>query len=243
MANPLLKEDVFQKTSDIQGSVVYSERRTTMTVSGTINKSIILLLLLGASAAFAWANPAIAQVLMFPALIIGFILAMVSIFKQNLSGILAPIYAVCEGIVLGAISLYFNSAYPGIVVNAVFLTIGVLFCMLAAYRAGLLRATPRFRKVLILAMLGICVFYLINIVMSLFGSPLGYFGSNSQGAFLINLIIVAIAALNFIIDFDMIEQGAHYGAPKYMEWYCAFALLITLVWLYLEILRMLARKR
>ncbi|MDR3049190.1 MAG: Bax inhibitor-1/YccA family protein [Elusimicrobiota bacterium] len=243
MANPLLKEDVFKKTSDIQGGVVYSERQTAMTISGTINKSIILLLLLGASAAYAWSHPAIAQTLMFPALIIGFILAMVNIFKPNISGIIAPIYALCEGIVLGAISLYFNNSYPGIVVNAVFLTIGVLFCMLAAYRAGLLRATPKFRKILLLSMMGIFVFYLINIVMSFFGSPLGYFGSNSQGAVLINLVIVVIAALNFIIDFDMIEQGAYRGAPKYMEWYCAFALLITLVWLYLEILRMLARRR
>ena len=244
MANPLLKEEVFEKSSGgNSGSVIYSAQEA-MTIGGTINKSIICLLLLGISAILSWNNPQIAQVLMFPALIGGFILAMICAFKQNLSAILAPIYAICEGIVLGFISLYFNRAYNGIVVEAVFITMTVLFCMLAAYRAGLLRATPFFKRVIFLATAGIAVFYLFGMIMSFFGSGLGYFAnSSSGGAILINLIIVGIAAFNFIIDFDMIEQGAKYGAPKYMEWYCSLALMITLVWLYLEVLRLLARRR
>jgi len=241
MANPLLKEEVFQGGSQQQDGIF--SRQESMTITGVINKSILLLIILAISAVYSWTHPQIAQVLMFPALIVGFILAMVSIFKKQYSGIIAPIYALCEGIVLGYISLYFNNSYPGIVVNAVFITMSVLFCMLAAYRAGVLRATPRFRKIIMLSMFGILAFYIINMIMSFFGSSFGYFSSNSQGAFLINLIIVVVAALNFIIDFDMIEQGAQHGAPKYMEWYCSFALLITLVWLYLEILRLLARRR
>jgi uncharacterized YccA/Bax inhibitor family protein len=242
MANPLLREEVFEKSSQYTEGAIFSKQES-MTISGTIGKSIILIFILAISAYYAWTHPQFAATAMMPALIVGFILSMVCIFKQSVSGIFAPLYAVCEGIVLGYISLYFNAAYPGIVINAVFLTIIVLFCMLAAYRAGILRATPRFRKMLILSMLGIFVFYLVNLIMSFFGSSLGYFSSNSEGAFIINLIIVVIAALNFIIDFDMIEQGAHLGAPKYMEWYCSFALLITLIWLYIEILRLLARKR
>ncbi|MDR0485432.1 MAG: Bax inhibitor-1/YccA family protein [Elusimicrobiota bacterium] len=239
--NPLLKDEVFERNSQSDG--LSFSRAEVMTISGVINKSVILLAILAISAFYSWNNPQFAQVAVFPALIAGFILAMICSFKPKSSAVCSPIYAVCEGIVLGFISLYFNKSYPGIVINAVFLTIAVLFCMLAAYRAGLLRATPRFRKVLILSMLGILVFYLVNMVMSFFGSSLGYFSSNSEGAFIINLIIVAVAALNFIIDFDMVEQGAAQGAPKFMEWYCSFALLVTLVWLYLEILRLLARRR
>jgi uncharacterized YccA/Bax inhibitor family protein len=244
MANPLLKEEVFEKNSGSNSDSAVFSAQESMTISGTINKSIILLLLLGISAVFSWSNPQISQVLMFPALIGGFIMAMICAFKQNMSAILAPLYAICEGIVLGFISLYFNSAYNGIVVEAVFITMTVLFCMLAAYRAGLLRATPRFKKVIFLATMGVGVFYLFGMLMSFFGSGIGYFGnSSSGGAILINIIIVGIAAFNFIIDFDMIEQGAKYGAPKYMEWYCSLALMITLVWLYLEVLRLLARRR
>jgi uncharacterized YccA/Bax inhibitor family protein len=245
MANPLLKDSVFQNSSQgSDGRTTVFSRNEAMTISGTITKSIFLLFLLGISAVFTWTHPSIGQTLVFPALIAALILSMVCIFKKHLSGIFAPLYAICEGVVLGFISFYYNSAYNGIVFDAVFLTMAVLFCMLAAYKTGLLRATPRFKKVLVLAMAGIFIFYIGSMVMSLFGTNLAYFNnSTSSGAILINLIIVAIAALNFIIDFDMIEQGVRYGAPKFMEWYCSFALMITLVWLYLEILRLLARRR
>ncbi|MDR2772755.1 MAG: Bax inhibitor-1/YccA family protein [Elusimicrobiota bacterium] len=244
MANPLLKDSVFEKSSQVQTATVFSPQQT-MTISGTVNKSIILLVLLLVSAFFTWTHIQFAQAAVFPALIIAFVLAMVCCFKQNISPVCAPIYAVCEGVVLGYISNLFDAAYKGIVADAVFLTIVVLLCMLAAYRAGILRATPTFKKVVILSTLGIAVFYLVSMIISFFGVSIGYFdmGNSSGASFLINLVIVVIAALNFVLDFDMIEQGARYGSPKYMEWYCAFALMITLVWLYIEILRLLARRK
>lgn len=241
MSNPLLSDNVFKKNSQEPEAVFSAEGK--MTISGTINKSIILLILLGASAVFSWTRPdIIGNGLLMVALIAGFILAMVCCFKPNLSGIIAPIYAICEGVVLGCISRIYNAQYDGIVVQAVFLTIAVLFCMLASYRAGILRATPTFKRVLAFAMMGIIVFYLVNMIMGIFGSSMGYFQSNSTWAYIINIIIVIVAALNFIIDFDAIDNGVKYGAPKYMEWYCSFALMLTLIWLYIEILRLLSRR-
>jgi uncharacterized YccA/Bax inhibitor family protein len=235
MSNPLLKDSVFQ--TPVRNAEV-------MTVSGTINKSIILWVLLAAGAFYSWTHPVIIMPLTVTILFGAFVLAIISAFKMNLSPVLSPIYAVCEGLVLGVISFYFEKSYPGIVVNAVLLTMCVLFCMLAAYKTGMLRATPRFKKVVILSTFAIVLVYLINLLMGAFGARGFNFLSDSSGTgIIISLIIVAIAALNLIIDFDLIERGAQYGAPKYMEWYSYFALMVTLVWLYLEILRLLSRTR
>ncbi|MDR1434485.1 Bax inhibitor-1/YccA family protein [Candidatus Endomicrobiellum devescovinae] len=235
MSNPLLKDSVFQ--TPVRNAEV-------MTVSGTINKSIILWVLLAAGAFYSWTHPSIITPLTLPILLGGFVLAIISSFKMNLSPFLSPIYAVCEGLVLGVISIYFEKSYPGIVVNAVLLTMCVLFCMLAAYKTGMLRATPRFKKVVILSTFAIALVYLIDLLMGAFGARGFNFLSDSSGlGIIISLIIVAIASLNLIIDFDLIERGAQYGAPKYMEWYSSFALMVTLVWLYLEILRLLSRTR
>ncbi|MDR2709063.1 MAG: Bax inhibitor-1/YccA family protein [Elusimicrobiota bacterium] len=240
MPNPLLKPEVFTKSEN--GGVNIFSKQDTMTVSGTINKSIIMLLLLIASAWIAWTNPQISTALLLPAVIVAFILAMICAFKPTTSPYLAPIYAIAEGLALGCISLYFNQAYEGIVGQAIFLTFAVLFCMLAAYRIGLLRATPTFTRVIVFATLGIAVFYLVNMVIGFFGKAT-YFQSNSSTALIINIVIAVIAALNLILDFDLIDRGAQTNAPKYMEWYCSLSLMITLVWLYLEILRLLARTR
>ncbi|MDR2818320.1 MAG: Bax inhibitor-1/YccA family protein [Endomicrobium sp.] len=235
MSNPLLKDSVFQ--TPVRNAEV-------MTVSGTINKSIILWVLLAAGAFYSWTHPSIITPLTLPILLGGFVLAIISSFKMNLSPFLSPIYAVCEGLVLGVISIYFEKSYHGIVVNAVLLTMCVLFCMLAAYKTGMLRATPRFKKVVILSTFAIALVYLIDLLMGAFGARGFNFLSDSSGlGIIISLIIVAIASLNLIIDFDLIERGAQYGAPKYMEWYSSFALMVTLVWLYLEILRLLSRTR
>lgn len=235
MSNPLLKDSVFQ--TPVRNAEV-------MTVSGTINKSIILWVLLAAGAFYSWTHPSIIMPLTLPILLGGFVLAIISSFKMNLSLFLSPIYAVCEGLVLGVISIYFEKSYPGIVINAVLLTMCVLFCMLAAYKTGMLRATPRFKKVVILSTFAIALVYLIDLLMGAFGARGFNFLSDSSGlGIIISLIIVAIASLNLIIDFDLIERGAQYGAPKYMEWYSSFALMVTLVWLYLEILRLLSRTR
>ncbi|MDR0398917.1 MAG: Bax inhibitor-1/YccA family protein [Endomicrobium sp.] len=235
MSNPLLKDSVFQ--TPVRNAEV-------MTVSGTINKSIILWVLLAAGAFYSWTHPSIITPLTLPILLGGFVLAIISSFKMNLSPFLSPIYAVCEGLVLGVISIYFEKSYPGVVVNAVLLTMCVLFCMLAAYKTGMLRATPRFKKVVILSTFAIALVYLIDLLMGAFGARGFNFLSDSSGlGIIISLIIVAIASLNLIIDFDLIERGVQYGSPKYMEWYSSFALMVTLVWLYLEILRLLSRTR
>ncbi|MDR2616322.1 MAG: Bax inhibitor-1/YccA family protein [Endomicrobium sp.] len=235
MSNPLLKDSVF--SSPIRSNDV-------MTVSGTINKSIILWVLLIASAFYSWTHPNIIMPLLAPLLIVGFVIAMVSIFKKEATPFVSPLYAICEGLILGAISLSFEKSYPGIVVNAILLTMCVLFCMLAAYKTGMLRATPRFQKVVVFSTLAICLVYVIDLLLNLFGAgSLSYIHNSSGLGIIISLVIVAVAALNLIIDFDLIEQGSQQGSPKYMEWYSAFALMVTLVWLYFECLRLLGKIR
>jgi uncharacterized YccA/Bax inhibitor family protein len=235
MSNPLLKDSVF--SSPIRSNDV-------MTVSGTINKSIILWVLLIASAFYSWTHPNIIMPLLVPLLLAGFVIAMVSIFKKEATPFVSPLYAICEGLILGAISLSFEKSYPGIVVNAILLSMCVLFCMLAAYKTGMLRATPRFQKVVVFSTLAICLVYIIDLLLNLFGvGSLSYIHNSSGLGIIISLVIVAVAALNLIIDFDLIEQGSQQGSPKYMEWYSAFALMVTLVWLYLECLRLLSKIR
>ncbi|MDR1522557.1 MAG: Bax inhibitor-1/YccA family protein [Endomicrobium sp.] len=235
MSNPLLKNSVFD--SPIRSNDV-------MTVSGTINKSIILWVLLSASAFYSWTHPGIIMPLLVPLLIAGFVIAMISIFKKEYAPFLSPLYAICEGLILGAISLSFEKSYPGVVINAILLTMCVLFCMLAAYKTGMLRATPRFQKVVIFSTLAICLVYVLDLLLNLFGAGSFSYIHNSSGlGIIISLVIVAVASLNLIIDFDLIEQGSQQGSPKYMEWYSAFALMITLIWLYLEMLRLLSKLR
>jgi uncharacterized YccA/Bax inhibitor family protein len=231
MSNPLLKDSVFEST--IRSNEV-------MSVSGVINKSIILWFLLAGSAFYLWAYPNVIMPLIFPIWVGGFASAMISIFKKQASPFSSPIYAICNGFTLGAISLYFS----GVLVNAILLTVCVLFCMLAAYKTGILRATPRFQKVVILSTFAICFVYIIDLFLNIFGAGRFPYIHNSSGlGIVISLAIVAIASLNLIIDFDLIEQGVHYGAPKYMEWYSAFSLMVTLIWLYLQVLRLLSKLR
>lgn len=234
MANPLLRDSVFRSVGSVEP----------MTVSGTINKSIILWFLLAMSAVFSWLNPSISLPLLMPVIILGFVVALIQIFNKPSSAYLSPIYAILEGIALGVISLIFERQYPGIVVNAVFITIAALICMLAAYKSQIIRATPLFKKVVILSTLTICVVYIIDLILNVFtGGAFPYIHSSGWGGIGISLFVVVIASLNLIIDFDMIARGASSGAPKYMEWYGAFALMVTLVWLYLEVLRLLAKMR
>ncbi|MCL1972864.1 MAG: Bax inhibitor-1/YccA family protein [Endomicrobia bacterium] len=236
MANPLLRDDVFRS----QGTT------EVMTVSGAINKSIILWLLLAVSAVLSWMNSHVTGHLIWPLLIAGFVLAMIIIFKKTSAPFLSPLYAIVEGLFLGAFSFIFEKMYPGIVMNAIFLTIAVLFCMLAAYKTGLLKATPRFKKVVILATSAILFVYIIHILMMVFTGSGMYFLTINDSSWLgigVSLFVVTIAAFNLVIDFDLIENGARQGAPKYMEWFGAFALMVTLIWLYVEMLRLLARLR
>ena len=231
--NPALQSSTFK--DHLSGA---SEGR--MTLSGTVNKTGISLLLVILSAGYAWGNPAL-HGLAIPAAIVGFILAMVTIFKPTVGHITVPAYAVVEGVFLGVISMIFNAMYPGIVVQAVFLTFGTLGALLLAYKSGLIQATENFKLGVVAATGGIAILYLINFVMGFFGSGMGIISSNGTMGILFSGFVVVIAALNLVLDFDFIEEGAEMGAPKYMEWYGAFGLLVTLIWLYLEILRLLAK--
>ena len=185
----------------------------------------------------------ISPVLLIGAGIGGFILAIVTIFKKEWAPITVPLYAILEGTLLGGISYMYNSSYNGIVTNAILLTLGVLVSLLIAYRSGYIKATENFKLGIFAATGGIAIVYFINFIMGFFGSGLGVMSINNASPLSIgfSVVVVIIASLNLVLDFDFIEEGAEKGAPKYMEWYAAFGLMVTLVWLYLEILRLLAK--
>jgi uncharacterized YccA/Bax inhibitor family protein len=216
-----------------------------MTIQGAVNKTGILLALAILSAAFAWnrftQNPGIVMPLVMVGSIGGLIMALITCFKKEWSAVTAPIYAVLEGLFIGGISALFNAKWNGIVLQAGMLTFGTLFAMLAAYRAGLIRATEKFKTGVIAATGGICLMYLVSMVLSLFHVNMGFMQGGGMLSIGISVFVVIIAALNLVLDFDVIEQGAQLGAPKYLEWYAGFGLLVTLVWLYIEILNLLAK--
>lgn len=238
--NPVLKESAFT------GQLVTGEA---MTIQGTVNKTGLLLLFAVVGAAWTWGlthseTPAAAYPWMLGGALGGFVVALVTVFKKNWAPIAAPIYALLEGLFLGGISAILEHSYPGIAMQAVSLTFAVMFVMLLAYKFGVIRATRGFKLGVIAATGGIMLVYLANMVMSVFfHSQMSFLYSSTPLGIGVSLVIVVIAALNLILDFDMIESAARVGAPKYMEWYGAFGLMVTLVWLYLEILRLLAKTR
>jgi len=239
-SNPAMTGKIFEKATTLSGG------SGIMTINGTINKTGLMLLLVIAAAAYTWnmvmgADPGRAGTLAMTGAIGGFILALVTIFRPQSSAITAPIYAILEGLFLGAISAIINAQYPGVAFQAVLLTIGTLFTMLLLYRSGTIRATPRFRRGVMMATGAVFFAYLISWILALLGMPVGFMHSAGPIGILINLVIIVIAALNLIMDFDFIERGSQMGAPKFMEWYGAFGLMVTLIWLYLEFLRLLSR--
>ena len=213
-----------------------------MTIQGTVNKTGLALLLLMASATLTWNSPE-ASGLIWAGALGGFIVALITIFNKTAAPYTVPVYAVLEGLFLGGISRIFESMYPGIVQQAVFLTFGTLGALLLAYRSGLIKATENFKLGVTAATGGIAFVYLVSIVMGFFGIHFSMIHSSGPMGILFSAFVVVIAALNLVMDFDFIEEGAENGAPKYMEWYGAFGLLVTLIWLYLEILRLLAKLR
>jgi len=229
-----------------KGEVAFGEA---MTLQGTVNKTGFLLLCVVAAAAWTWGlahppAPEAAVPWMIGGIFGGFIVALVTIFKQNWAPLTAPIYALLEGLALGGISAMFERTYPGVAVQAVGLTFGTLFVMLLAYKTGMIRATQGFKLGVIAATGGVALLYIVEMVLG------GFFhmqvpAINGSGAVGIgfSLFVVIVAALNLVLDFDMIESGVQGGAPKYMEWYGAFGLMVTLIWLYLEILRLLGKAR
>ncbi len=237
-SNPMMKEKVF--TQSLPGA-------ETMSLQGTVNKTVTLLALLVIGAGWTWNlfyNQGQQAVMpwMMTGLIGGFIVAMVAIFKQTWAPVLAPAYAILEGLALGGISAFFEVRFPGIVIQAVALTFGVLFCLLLAYKSGLIKVTENFRLGIVAATGGIMVVYLIGFVGSFFGWQMPYIHESGWIGIGFSLFVVVIASLNLVLDFDFIERGDGV-APKYIEWYAAFGLIVTLVWLYLELLRLLAKLR
>ncbi len=220
-----------------------------MTLEGTVNKTGILLLLVLASASLPWnlffstGNPGAAAPFILVGGIGGFVMALITMFKKHWSGITAPIYALFQGLAMGGISAIAEAQYPGIVIQAIGLTFGTLASLLFCYKTGIVKPTENFRLMVVSATMGIGVLYLVSFVMSFFGSGIGFIHSNGLFGIGFSLFVVAIAALNLVLDFDFIEQGAEYNAPKYMEWFGAFSLMVTLIWLYLEMLRLLAKLR
>ncbi|MBK7884715.1 MAG: Bax inhibitor-1/YccA family protein [Chitinophagaceae bacterium] len=243
--NPTLGENRFRDT--VLGNVVTHENA--MTVKGTLNKFGFLFLMVLGTSFYSWkefAEGGNVQPLIWTGALGGLVVAIILIFKKQWAPFLAPAYALLEGLFVGAISAYYSYAFedraPNIIINAVGLTFGCAIAMYLLYSFKIIKATQRFKSIIITATAGIAIFYLLVLVLRAFGydnMPFLHEGSSMGIGF--SLFVVAIAALNLILDFDMIEQGVEMGAPKYMEWYGAFGLLVTIVWLYLEILRLLSK--
>ncbi len=235
----MLRESVFAGTRAASGE--------TMTIEGTINKALILFAILLAGVLVEGISGPLFLPLVFVGLIGGFVLALVTAFRPAWAPILAPMYAFLEGLFLGGISFILETAYPGVVVPAIALTFGVFAAMLLVYRSRIITVTDRFRLAVVSATAGIAIVYLVNFALILVGVqvPLLHEAISGSGwlGIAVSLVVIAVASLNLILDFDAIEQGAAAGAARYMEWYGAFALMVTLVWLYLEILRLLAKLR
>jgi uncharacterized YccA/Bax inhibitor family protein len=236
-SNPALSADTFRLAPAAVGE--------NMTISGAVNKTGILLILAVLTAAWSWNRftvaPEMATLPLMIGLIGGLIVALVTIFKKEWAPLTAPLYALLEGLVLGSVSAMYEVRFHGIAIQAVGLTFGTLLVLLLAYRAGVIRATEKFKLGVIAATGGIALFYLVEFVLGFFG--VRFAAINGGGAIGIgfSVVVVIVAALNLVLDFDFIENGARLGAPKYMEWYAAFGLMVTLIWLYLEILRLLSK--
>jgi uncharacterized YccA/Bax inhibitor family protein len=244
--NPALNKNTFTRFAS-------AEETSAMTISGTVNKVALMLLLVLGGAWYTWrmafeaiqTDPIAASRAVMPWMIGGgiggFVVAIITVFKRPWAGITGPIYAVLEGLFLGGISALFEARYPGIVIQAVALTFAVLFALLFAYKSRIIKPTENFKLGVFAATGGVMMLYLVSFVLNLFGVPVGYLHNNSLLSIGISVVIVIIASLNLVLDFDFIEQGAASSAPKYMEWYAAFGLMVTLIWLYIEILRLLSK--
>jgi uncharacterized YccA/Bax inhibitor family protein len=241
--NPALRDQTFTGF----GRVARTDEA--MTIQGTANKAILLLLCVLVTASWVWGqyykamNPEVVTPWVAVGAIAGFIVALVTIFKQTWAPVTAPLYALLEGLVIGGVSALFESQFPGIVIQAAGLTLGTCLAMLLVYKTRLIRATENFKIGVVAATGGIALFYLITMVLGFFGIRLPLMYQSGWASIGFSLLVVVIAALNLVLDFDFIEQGAAQGAPKYMEWYGAFGLMVTLIWLYLEMLRLLAKLR
>tara|TARA_B100000029_G_scaffold165391_1_gene161556 strand:+ start:288 stop:1031 length:744 start_codon:yes stop_codon:yes gene_type:complete len=231
--NPALTKNTFK-------NITFSDQDR-MTLEGTVNKTIIALMLLLFSASYTYSNANTS--LIWFGFIAGFILALVTIFKKQWAPYTVPLYAIFEGLALGGISYIYTNMYTGIVQQAIFLTFGIFGSLLFAYKTRLIKPTENFKLGIFAATGGIFLVYFISFIMSFFGGGLSIMNPMNSSLMSIgfSLFVVVIASLNLVLDFDFIEEASEQGAPKYMEWYGVFGLLVTLIWLYLEILRLLAK--
>lgn len=237
--NPFMKEETYFNSSREVLDSGYSTSTEHMTVQGAVNKSFILfgLMLLTSVASFAYPS----TLFMMVGAIGGLIAVLVGSFKPHLSATVAPIYALLEGLFVGSITAYYGGAFGGsLVFHAVTLTMALLFAMLFIYKTGIIKVTEKLRMGVVMATMAVCLVYLVNIVLGFFGVNLPYLHQGGMVGIGISLVIIGIAAFNLLLDFDNFDKGARFGAPKYMEWFSAMGLLITLVWLYVEILRLLS---
>jgi len=240
-SNPVMKEKTFESVRAFGDTDV-------MTLDGTVNKTGLLLICTIATATWTWhlarsGEPGAVGLPLIIGVIGGLIVALATVFKPMWSPITAPVYALLEGLVLGGISALTEMRFPGIAIQAVMLTLGTLVCMLVLYRARIIQATQGFKLGVVAATGGICLVYLVSMVLGFFGIQIPKIYEAGPIGIAFSLFVVTIAALNLIVDFDLIETGAAQGAPKYMEWYGGFAVMVTLIWLYLEILRLLSLLR
>jgi uncharacterized YccA/Bax inhibitor family protein len=250
-SNPALSESTFRNVQGqygtLNGGTIDAAAR--MTLEGTVNKTGILLLCAAATAAWTWysflqsQDLSVAGPLVLVGLFGGMVMGLITSFKKEWAPVTAPIYALLEGLALGGLSAVINLRYPGIAIQAVGLTFGTLFVMLFLYRTGIIKVTQKLRIGIVAATGGIFLFYMLEWLLSLFGINFTTVNGASAIGIGFSLLVVGIAALNLVLDFDFVEQGVSYGVPKYMEWYAAFGIMVTLVWLYLEILRLLAKMR
>jgi uncharacterized YccA/Bax inhibitor family protein len=238
-SNPALNAKTFDNRVSITGEA--------MTMQGTVHKTGFLLLCAIATAGWTWwsagTQPETVTLYLWGGLIGGVVFALATIFKKEWSPVTAPIYALCEGLALGGFSAVLNQVYSGIVLQAIGLTAAVTAVMLLLYTSGAIRATPKFTIGVVAATGGIFLFYVIDFVMGFFGHHVSLLYSNGPWGIAISVLIVIVAALNLILDFDFVETGVHGGAAKYMEWYGAFGIMVTLVWMYIEILHLLSAMR
>ena len=232
--NPALNKNTFKNFTDTSIS-------NQMTIDGTVNKTMLSLIVLFISAYYSWNS--FNQSLIVIGSVGGFITALITIFKKHLAMYTVPVYAVFKGLMLGSLSYIFESSYPGIVNQAVFLTFGIMGALLFAYKTKIINPTENFKLGIFAATGGIAIIYIINFIMSFWGGGISVMSPNNSSMFSIgfSFFVVIIASLNLVLDFDFIEEAAEAKVPKYMEWYAAFGLLITLIWLYIEILRLLAK--
>lgn len=242
-ANPSLTEDTFKGLRNT------ATADNVMTTGGTAFKTLILLACVLLTAGYTWTlffqsgNPAAVTPWLYGGMIGGLITGIATVFKKEWAPVSAPIYALFQGFFIGGISSIFEAQYPGLVFQAVSLTFGTLAIMMFAYETGLIKATEKFKLGVVAATGAIFLIYLVSFIFSFFGVQFGMIYGSGPVGIIFSLVVVGIAALNLVIDFDFIEKGAAYGAPKYMEWYGAFALMVTLIWLYIEMLRLLAKTR